>query len=157
MIAGTGDKSKLSLKLTRTCEALGIGLARGGYGLVTGAWPGVDQAVIRSFVEELELDAPDASLDSRLMYVMTRNRKPPLEVGQLRSVTKGEAEYTESIHQAQFVILVGGAGGTLEIGQRAHAAGLPVLPLADTGGAARKLHQQLLADQEASGSEQDCR
>lgn len=154
LIAGTGDKSKLSAKLARTCAALGVGLARGGYGLVTGAWPGVDQAVIRSFVDELELNVPTVSLAPRLMHVMPRSRKAPTEAGQLKRVTNGEEEYTESIRQAQFVILVGGSGGTLEIGKRARAAGRPVLPLADTGGAARKFHRQLMTDQETSRSGQ---
>lgn len=154
LVAGTGDKSKLSAKLTRTCKALGEGLALGGYGLVTGAWPGVDQAVIRSFVDELELDAPNASLDARLMHVMTRSRKPPFQAGQLQRVMKGEEEYTESIRHAQFVILVGGSGGTLEIGKRARAAGRPVLPLADTGGSARTFHRLLVADREFAESEQ---
>ncbi|RTQ30652.1 CHAT domain-containing protein [Variovorax gossypii] len=155
LVAGTGDKSKLSAKLARTCKDLGVGLARGGYGLVTGAWPGVDQAVIRSFVDELELDVPNAPLDARLMHVMTRSRKPPSQAGQLKRVTKGEEEYTESIRHAQFVVLVGGSGGTLEIGERARAAGRPVLPLADTGGAARTFHRLLTTDQEAPGSEKD--
>lgn len=153
LVAGSGGKNRLSAKVTQTCEALGVGLARAGYGLITSAWAGVDQTTIRSFIEELEFGSPHIPIGSRLIHVIPSSRKPPFEVGLLMSVKTGGEVLAQSIGRADFVILVGGSRGTKEIGERARVAGRPVLPLADTGGAARQLHRELQAELDAAGSE----
>lgn len=149
LVAGTGRKNKLSAKLAQTCDMLGTSLAEAGYGVITGGWPGVDEAVARGFARATP-GGPSA-LESRLVHVMGTGEKPAFPSGGVVEVTRGEAEYDEAIHRAAFVVLVGGAGGTLEIARRAQAAGRAVLPLADTGGDARKYHRQMASSPAAAG------
>lgn len=144
LVAGTGRKNKLSAKLAQTCDALGTSLAKAGYGVITGGWPGVDEAVARGFAQATP-GGPNA-LESRLVHVVGTGEKSAFPLGGVVEVTPGEAEYDEAIGRAALVVLVGGAGGTLEIAHRAQRAGRAVLPLADTGGDARKYHRQMMSE-----------
>ena len=143
LVAGTGLKTKLSQKLAKTCDTLGIVLARSGYGLINGGWPGVDEAVARSFVHELERTNTSIQFDKWLTHVIARGETPTFSPGQIVEVTAGEEEYVESLTRASFVVLIGGAGGTMEIAERAHSAGKVVLPLANTGGDAARYFQRM--------------
>ncbi len=143
LVAGTGLKTKLSQKLAKTCDALGTVLARSGYGLINGGWPGVDEAVARSFIGELERTNTSAQPDKWLIHVIARGNTPTFSPGQIVQVPTGEEEYVESINRASFVVLIGGAGGAMEIAERAHSAGKVVLPLANTGGDASTYHQRM--------------
>ncbi len=53
-MAGTGIVERLDDKVKNTSVALGKALAKAGYGLVTGGWPGVDELTARSFAADLE-------------------------------------------------------------------------------------------------------
>ncbi|MBK7614352.1 MAG: CHAT domain-containing protein [Burkholderiales bacterium] len=148
LVAGTGS-SRLSNKLLRTAEALGAALARSGYGLVTGGWPGVDEAVARRFAEELRLAHPDLDVDTRLTHIVGRGKRPDY-AGSVVEIDNKDAEYDESIRRANYVVLIGGVGGTWEVALRAERAGRTVLPLADTGGDASRIHKRLKSAWETS-------
>lgn len=145
LIAGTGLKNKLSKKLAKTCEDLGGALARSGFGLITGGWPGVDAATSRSFVEEL--DKLNIEAQRRLVHVLGKDDRPSFDRGEVVYVENGVEEYEESVRRAKFVILIGGAGGTRTMGEYALQAGLIVLPFKDTGGDARRFHERLAREQ----------
>lgn len=149
LVAGTGY-SRLSNKARRAAEALGTLLARSGYGLVTGGWLGVDEAVARSFADEQQRVHPGLNLEKRLTHVVGRGKKPDY-AGDVVVVDNEDAEYDESIQRVNFVVLIGGKGGTWEVALRAERAGRTVLPLADTGGDASRFHARLKSAWETSG------
>lgn len=149
LVAGTGS-SRLGNKARRAAEALGTALARSGYGLVTGGWPGVDEAVARRFADEQKRTHPHLNLDKRLTHVVGRGKKPDY-AGAVVVVDNKDAEYDESIRRANYVVLIGGEGGTWEVALRAERAGRSVLPLADTGGDASRFHMRLKNAWETSG------
>lgn len=143
LVAGTGNKNVLSAKLARTCEAVGRELALGGYRLITGGWRGVDAAVARSFVETLTLKG--TSPDGRLLQVVVEGKTPAFDAGEVLTVEKGSAEYAVCVDRASYLIMLGGYDGTEMVAEYALKSGRVVLPVADTNGAARRLHGTISA------------
>jgi hypothetical protein len=142
LVAGTSDKKrKLDEKLEQTCNALGVSLARSGYGIVTGGWPGVDEVTARSFARELERDS--IPLEDRLIQVVVDDKLPAFPAGNLVLVKRGDEEWTESVKRAEAVVLIGGMGGTWITGEYALRFGRTVFPLADTGGDAAEFYMHL--------------
>jgi TIR domain len=142
LIAGTGTtRQKLDEKLEQTCIALGVSLARSGYGIVTGGWAGVDEVTARSFARELEHSG--IPLEDRLIQVVVEEKLPAFPAGSLVLVPRGEEEWIESVKRADAVVLVGGIGGTWTTGEYALKFGRMVLPLADTGGDAAKFYMHM--------------
>jgi hypothetical protein len=142
LVAGTGTaRRKLHEKLQETCIALGTSLARSGYGIVTGGWPGVDELTARSFARELERHA--VPLEDRLVQVVVEKHLPAFPAGNLVLVRRGEEEWTESVKRGEAVVLIGGVGGTWTTGEYALKFGRFVLPLADTGGDAAKFYMHM--------------
>jgi TIR domain len=138
LVAGTGSKwrklfkwRKLNDKLQQTCMVLGETLARSGYGLVTGGWPGVDELTARSFAREL--DRQGSPLEDRLIQVVVDDELPAFPAGNLVLVRRGEEEWTEPVKRSDAVVLIGGFGGTRSTGEYALKFGRIVFPLADTG------------------------
>ncbi len=143
LVAGTGASPmrKLGEKVEQTSSTLGLSLARFGYGLVTGGWPGVDELTSRSFARELELNG--IPLEDRLIQVVVEDKLPAFPAGNLVLVHHGEEEWTESVKRAEAVVLIGGIGGTLTTGEYGLKFGRAVFPLADTGGDAAKFYMQM--------------
>lgn len=142
LVAGTGVvKRQLDDKLKQTCMALGASLARSGYGIVTGGWPGVDELTARTFARELEHNG--IPLEDRLIQVVVDEELPAFPAGNLVLVHRGEDEWTESVQRAEAVVLIGGIGGTRKTGEYALKFGRVVLPLADTGGDAAKFYMDM--------------
>jgi hypothetical protein len=141
LVAGTGNVKLLDNKVKSTSVALGKALAKAGYGLITGGWPGVDELTARNFAIELEqLGLP---LEDRLLQVVRNNKIPPFSAGRLIQVNPGKAEWEESVNQTSAIILIGGVGGTWETGEYGINKGRVVLPLADTGGDAAKFYMHM--------------
>jgi hypothetical protein len=139
LVAGTGTQ-KLDEKLEKTCIALGTSLARSGYGIVTGGWPGVDEVTARSFAGEAERNS--IPLEDRLIQVVVEDELelPAFIAGNLVLVRRGEEEWTASVWRAEAVVLIGGIGGTWTTGEYGLRFGRFVLPLADTGGDAKNFY-----------------
>ncbi|MEJ8851314.1 toll/interleukin-1 receptor domain-containing protein [Variovorax rhizosphaerae] len=142
LVAGTGASRGFSKELEDLSGALGAKLAPARCGIVTGGWPGVDAWVARSFAQALQ--ALDAPLEDALVQVVLETDEPAFPAGQLVFVKKGRDEYDEPVRRASVVILLGGLGGTKEIGKRALMMKKPVLPIADTGGDAKALYLEML-------------
>lgn len=142
LVAGTGSKTgTLAARIQFACSALGQELARAGFGLITGGWPGVDELVAKGFAQELGLD--DHVLAQRFIQFMTPKQARLSPYGSMATIKPGRAEYSEPIAKCDAVILVGGLGGTLQVAKMADKAGRLVLPLAASGGDAAKFHSLL--------------
>jgi hypothetical protein len=142
LVAGTGTNwRKLDEKLEQTCIALGESLAFGGYGVVTGGWPGVDELTSRTFARALE--RAGLQLEDRLIQLVVQDKLPAFPAGNLLLVHRGKEEWTESVKRADAVVLVGGVGGTWTTGEYGLELGRIVFPLADTGGDAAKFYMHM--------------
>jgi len=84
------------------------------------------------------------ALEDRLIQIVVEDEEPAFAAGQLVFVAKGEAEWFQPIRRADAVILVGGLGGTWTTGRMALDLAKPVLPLADTGGDAKRMYLHML-------------
>jgi hypothetical protein len=144
LVAGTGPLRAFSNELRETAQHLGKQLAANGYGLVTGGWTGVDETVARAFWETSAEQG--LAPEDRLIQIIVKDEDPPFTAGQLFFVNKGQEEWLEPIQRADAVLLLGGIGGTWNTGEMALEMRKPVLPLADTGGDAKKLYLQMLRD-----------
>jgi predicted Rossmann-fold nucleotide-binding protein len=129
-------------RLRLTSTGLGEMLAKEGYGVVTGGWPGVDEMVARSFAKLLT--SHGGSLENYLTQVVVETEMPAFPAGNLILVRRGTEEYTESVKRADAIILIGGIGGTYKTAEYGLQYGKAVLPLADTGGDAAKFYMHML-------------
>jgi hypothetical protein len=146
LVAGTGSYG-LPQQVRTAAERVGGWLAKLRYGLVTGGWQGVDHVVARTFADTLR--DTGLSLTDFLVHVVKRDRTPDFREGRWELVENDRQEFERSVELADGVILIGGLGGTKEIGNRALAARVPVYPLASTGGDAEQLFDEILANWDA--------
>jgi hypothetical protein len=142
LVAGTGTKNAPSKKFIATCTLLGERLARYGFKLMTGGWKGADESVARGFAEELDRLA--LPVEDRLLHVLAKGRTPAFKRGRVLAVAKG-AEYAECTSRAGYLVVLGGHGGTAAVAQQAFDTDCLVLPLANTGGEARRIHERIRA------------
>lgn len=144
LVAGSGrSEVELSEKLLQTCVMIGTELARRGYSLFTGGGPGVDEITSRSFAQELaRLDLP---LASRLTQFVDEIDTLAFDSGRVTSSkTGGQTTYAVRLKMPTFVILIGGEGGVRALANAADKVRWVVLPLADTGGNAARVHAELV-------------
>jgi hypothetical protein len=127
---------------------LGVMLAREGYGLIVGGFPGVDHVVASRFVEELEESQPHRADSDWLIQVVDEGRKPDYPKGRIIVMNDDSEAIQRSVKLADAVILVCGAGGAALFQGAARQHGKPVLPLAATGGAALEAFKQMIAFEE---------
>lgn len=142
LVAGTGRERAFTEAQRATAERLGALLARLGCGLVTGGWPGVDEAVARAFTDAVQ--QAGLPLEDCLVQVVREGAIPAFAAGDLVIVHRRAAEWTQAIERCDAIVLIGGLGGTLTTGKMGLEAGKLVLPLADTGGDAMELYMHLL-------------
>lgn len=140
LLAGTGDR-ELPEAEQWMAEALGVELAKQGYGLMLGGWPGVDEHTATAFARHLEAAGiPD---QERLRQVLEANQIVRYALGQLQRLSStwvafSKAWYKEVAKLADALVVVGGKSGTERIVKAAQDVGLPVFPLPGSGGAARR-------------------
>jgi len=143
LVAGSGVARAFSSELAALSEYVGRRLAERGFGLVTGGWFGVDETTARAFADAALHDV--VALEDRLIQVIPKSKEPAFAAGQLIFVDAGEPEWTEAIRRSTCVFLLGGIGGTWKTGEIALKLGKLVLPLADTGGDAKKFYLHMLS------------
>jgi tetratricopeptide (TPR) repeat protein len=142
LVAGTGTH-RLSESEQLVSEALGRALARAGFGLVCGGWPGVDHLVARSYV------ATTQSLDGTngyLVQIVKPGEVPDFAGGETVESPEVDDPHT-SLDRAAAVIVIGGLKWTQLIFKQAVASGKKIFPIAATGGVAAKAFRQLTADE----------
>ena len=142
LVAGTGTPRAFTPELETMSRSLGEGLMAGRCGLVTGGWPGVDEWVARSFSESAS--RLKVALEDVLIQVVVRDHDPAFTAGQLVFVNRGDDEWNEPVRRARVVLLLGGVGGTWTTGEVALRMNRPVLPVADTGGDAKRFYLHML-------------
>jgi hypothetical protein len=135
LVAGTGSYQLLAAE-RMVSEQIGRLLAESGYQLVGGGWPGVDHIVAREFVER------SGPAEGRACLVQCVVKEPDFRGGTTLLVDPND-QYAPLLVYADAVVLIGGRGGTAEIGRRAADFPLPVLPVAGAGGDAALIYGQL--------------
>lgn len=142
LVAGTGTPRAFTPELEAVSRSLGEGLMARRCGLVTGGWPGVDEWVARGFSEAASrFKVP---LEDVLVQVVVKDEEPAFPAGQLVFVNRGDDEWNEPVRRARVVLLLGGVGGTWSTGEAALEMNRPVLPVADTGGDAKRFYLHML-------------
>lgn len=144
LVAGTGS-SEMPKSLSVIAKAVGRSLGRRGFGLVTCGWLGVDKTATQAFA--IELQALGAPLSSRLQQIVPRPDEPAFFGGEVKYVEKGVPEWVESVKRAQAVVLIGGVKGTYKTYLTARNESVPVFPLPQTGGDAKKAFDELCAEE----------
>lgn len=147
LVAGTGGQTGLPQETSWSAEAVGRSIARAGFGLVTGGWPGVDYLTASAFASSPEIR--DKTLSDHLIQVVARSKGyPDFRGGQAVIVNDGFEEFSESLRYANAVVLIGGRGGTYELATLARHEQRPVFPIAGTGGDAANAHTDLVQNWE---------
>ncbi len=139
LVVGTG-RPDLPPEAWRVAGQLGQGLARAGYVLVCGGWPGVDHVVARAFVESLDNAQP---LEQRLVQLVEEYRKPDFHTDvEPRMIPEGI--WAEAmVAECDVVVALGGNGGVAAVCDAADRAGVPVIAVPGTGGDAENFAQGL--------------
>ena len=123
-VAGTGSHS-LDQLTQLAAEAMGTALARAGFGLITGAWPGVDYVVAAMYLN---------GGGKSLVHAVT-----PSSIERFKEAMEVDAQEEDTAEKlADAVVLIGGAGGTMRSFVSARALGKPVFPYGASGGDAQK-------------------
>lgn len=126
---------------------IGRALADGGFGLVTGSWPGVDRQTSDAFLAALERRSHDAV--GRFTQIHYRRLWPlssvaPRDTRLRRVVASGRAAHFETIRLCDAGILIGGIGGVKEVAFELLSSGRPIFPLPLTGGDALVAYAETL-------------
>ena len=151
LVTGTGRQSGLGTELTILAFELGRLLAKKGYGLVVGGWPGVDFMVAQGFAEVMK--GNNLPLSDYMIQVIAEKRPvvypananyPDYSGGHVIPVPNGVREWIDALKFADAVVLLGGEGGSLETFYYAGQEQRPVFPVAFTGGDASFAYQEIV-------------
>lgn len=140
LVVGTGENQLSEEHIA--AEAVGAGLARAGFRLICGGWPGVDQVATESF--RSEVNAAGMNPFERIIQVLLHGRVPVHSSGRVERVASADAEFSRSIELADALVLIGGRGATYEMYQAARRAMKPAFALADSGGDAKRAYFDML-------------
>jgi hypothetical protein len=142
LVAGTGLEVGVPEADVLAARAVGEELANYRYGLITGAWHGVDYIVTESFLNQLDR----LSLDPKdfLIQVLPEDWRPHHNRGRIVKTPHGGREWLEPQKYADAVILIGGRGGTYRTWLGALHDGLPRFPFGGTDGDAGLAFRQTL-------------
>lgn len=124
-------------------RAIGRSIAEHSFGLLVGGWSGVDYLVAESFATKLI--SLGKQLSENLLQVVPQGEMPQYRGGQVVHAGQGWMDSVDITRKADAVVLIGGAGGTYATYEYALQEGKPVFPLADTGGDAQRVFQEMLA------------
>jgi hypothetical protein len=139
LVAGYGGP-QMPLSVVYASEIVGRELARGGYGLLSGGWPGVDHIVCREYVRQLRRDG--VSSDGVLTHIIPASSTPDLWAleemrgeGRLDASGSPAGASTRSVELADAVIAIGGVEGTKRIISLARERNTPVIIIPGLPGA----------------------
>jgi predicted Rossmann-fold nucleotide-binding protein len=140
LIVGTG-KDRLSQPEWMMSNALARELAKSGYGVITGGWPGVDSVAAEAYAGQL---AEDKVIDEGyLQQVVLETQEPVYPGGLIKRVANETVWYDTLFKQAYALIMIGGRGGTYISYENAERANVPAIPIGATGGDAAKAYAEL--------------
>ncbi len=135
LIAGTGLIEGTPNSHILAATAIGKELARNQYGLITGAWPGVDFFATKAFIDELKRQELDPN--EYLIQVASPHRDIDHPFGKIVYVSPGPSEWFDPQKYADALIIIGGLGGTYKTWLGALYDGLPCFPFGGTDGDAK--------------------
>jgi 1,4-alpha-glucan branching enzyme len=140
VVAGTGhyELSQIEVWLS---TAIGQMLAEAGHRLIVGGWQGVDHIVAREFAARSHLFGE--RVEERLTQVVPTDRNPDFPEGNVVRVPPGDSEFDQELRGADALVVIGGIGGTYRVVTEAVRLGIRVLPLAASGGDARRTFEDL--------------
>ncbi|PWV56011.1 caspase family protein [Chitinophaga sp. S165] len=140
LIAGTG-KDRLSQPEWMMSNALARELAKAGYGIITGGWPGVDAVAAEAYAIQL---AEERILDKRyLQQVILETQEPVYNGGLIIRVANETLWYETVLGRAYALVMIGGLGGTYISYENAEKANVPVIPVGATGGDAARAFREM--------------
>lgn len=119
-VAGTGAH-QLDTLVQVAAEEMGRALAEAGLGLITGAWPGVDYVAASAYLK---------SGGKWLVHVTGPYSSD--RFSEALEVEERSSDWAQRL--ADGVVLIGGAGGTMDIFEAARKLGMPVFPYGRSGG-----------------------
>jgi hypothetical protein len=140
IIAGSGA-GEIPIDQQHIAIALSRRLAGSGFLLFVGDWPGIDEIVLKAYLDTL------ARLDigsRRQVRQFTNSRRRNDRVDTINVANENE-EYDAPLREASALVAIGGLGGTREYARRATARQIPILPVASTGGDAAIIYEGLPA------------
>jgi hypothetical protein len=111
------------------------------YNLVTGGWDGVDGALTEGFARGVQ--ARGLTLQERLLQAIAPGGKPPSSPGYMVFCETDREYEAQTIARSDVVVLIAGRAYTAKAGRRALEVGVPVVPVAATGGAADEIFQEM--------------
>lgn len=141
LVAGTGTDA-ITEKQILTSKILGRFLAENNFTLITGGWRGVDYHVTKEFTETVVKDESQ-NLFKRLFQIIPKHKEPMYESGNIFYVNQGLDEWTKCLNLADYVILIGGVGGTYSTYKLALRERIPVFPIFDTGGDTLRIKKEM--------------
>jgi WD40 repeat protein len=144
-VVGLGA-DRLGQTLWNACGQLGECLVRSGCGLVVGVWNGVDETVTAAYRRTLSLHKLSSS--AWIRQIIEDNDPRGLAGAQAIHVASGDAGIQPSLRENEALILLNGNGATGQIARAALRLGIPVFPIAQTGGDASDLYQEQLQTQQ---------
>jgi hypothetical protein len=147
MVLIAGSARRLNEEARRATRLVGAGLARHGFGLLTGSWTGVDGDTSEAFLRALR-ETGESPVDRYLQIhhrrwqpfstVVQRDRRLRLDVATDRE------SYGESVLRCQAGIVIGGVGGAKKVAFELLGSNKPVFPLPLTGGDALAAYAEIL-------------
>jgi predicted Rossmann-fold nucleotide-binding protein len=143
LVVGTG-RGALPAAAAFACKVLGPDLARRGYGLLSGGWPGVDRLVAEEFVSERRRLGGD--VDGALVQVLEPRQVADFPGGTKEYVPRRGTSGRQAVERADAVVLIGGLGGTYDAYVWAVKYRKPVFPLASTGRDAKRAFGQMVKE-----------
>ncbi len=122
---------------------LGRALAAAGFGLITGGARGVDQEVAEAFLERLGT----WQVNSGEWFLQVLRPGQSNAMGGVATIVQTGSDIDSlatGFARARAVVLLGGSGGTERVGKMALATNTLLLPLVETGGAAKLIFGQMI-------------
>lgn len=143
MVVGTGDYD-LPEEVYQASIWVGKILAELEYNIVVGGWQGVDYVVADEFSKII--NKTEYRLSEKLTQVVTNNKSPVFKGGEVNYVKQGVMEWVEGLKNAKALIVIGGKGGTYETFNYAKQEKVIVIPIAHSGGDARKIFNEITSN-----------
>lgn len=144
LIAGTGTDAITEQEIV-VARAIGHYLAERGYILIAGGWQGVDYHATTAFCDTLARK-PQHNLHKHLFQILPRHKSPPYPAGNVFYVDEGADEWVKCLNLADYVILIGGLGGTYQTFRLAMRERIPVFPCFATQRDTSRVFADLQAD-----------
>jgi hypothetical protein len=129
---------------------VGRGIARSGFGLVVGDWPGVDAAAAEGFNVEFARDTDPIQerflqlQDSAWRKHVLPGRRYKAEAASITKAATDDKLQFNSVAKCDALVLIGGHVGALRTAQQFMSAGKPVFPIPFSGGRSNEVFQELL-------------